>query len=378
MATLIRHWPRLLPLAALAILVAYLPPQRPAEPDVPRGAWQDYPTPEGRLAQRLGDDYFRAAGRAQVIALRDSLMRVLATRGARPGTVIALSPPRLDSTARAVAKAAAPAVASLSTDIRSAFALVPIEPTVWGTGANTYLPRATDGHTCIAMQAVDPRDQTPSLRHPTEALGPCTFFIAFGLPGREMQRWLESRQYEFAWDPGWSRAAHAPFPPDEPTLGLRVESLLSRLTTSDVTYYSPYQSVYWRSFSEAACGTGDVGACRRYFFTDSSARRSPIPGVIQDRPYFYSESNRVMSTLIREQGVDRFTHFWRSPLPPEQAFDSAFTVPFSRWAPAWVRTVGGSVRVDVVTRPGEIASSLAWIGLCVGACVGLALTRRVT
>ena len=124
MAFLTKRWPWTLFVAALAIAVAYLPPQPPEEPDPYRGEWQSYPTPEARLAKRLGDDYNRMADRQHVLKVRDSLMKVLSSRPTRTGTVTGLSPRRaLDSITQVIARAATPPVQTLSPEVRASIAL---------------------------------------------------------------------------------------------------------------------------------------------------------------------------------------------------------------------------------------------------------------
>jgi hypothetical protein len=141
------------------------------------------------------------------------------------------------------------------------------------------------------------------------------------------------------------------------------------------------ESMYWGSLTGSACASGDREACRRYFFssiaTPPHRRGTPIPGVIEFRPWWFSPEYGAMAALVRDQGTDRFAKFWRSDLPPEQAFDQAFTVSFDQWAHSWAQAAYGPVRTGVHIRLGEFALTLLWIGLCVGACAGLATTRRV-
>lgn len=387
MAFLTKYWPSTLFVAAVAIAVAYLPPQRPEEPDPYRGEWQSYPTPEARLAKRLGDDYARMAARQHVVTVRDSLMKVLSSHPTRPGTVTGLSPRRgLDSITQVIARAAAPPVPTLNPEVRATIALVPAAPALWDATYNIYLPTATDGRTCIATHPVATiGNRRPESLRARRELGPCAFFAAFGLPGREIERWLAARDYNVAMDPDWRLPRHTPPPADELSATQWLQFALARTGLAprpEFFYEIEGGSLYWYSFTGAACAAGDRVACRYYFFLpppapDIRRRGAPVPGIVEFRPWSSSQQYGALATLVRDQGPDRFAKFWRSDLPPEQAFNQAFTVPFDRWAPAWARTVYGTVRIDVRTRPREVASTLIWIGLCVGACVGLALTRRV-
>jgi hypothetical protein len=109
MARLMRYTPWAGALAALAIAVAYLPPQPPPSPNPYSGSWQSYPTREARLAGRLRDEYRQASARAASRALRDSLMQVISHRTGHPGTVEFLGRGgRMDSAARLVLRAAIP------------------------------------------------------------------------------------------------------------------------------------------------------------------------------------------------------------------------------------------------------------------------------
>lgn len=384
MAFLMKRWPWTLLVAALVIAVAYLPPQRPEEPDPYRGQWQSFPTPESRLAKRLGDDYLRMADHQRTVRVRDSLMSVLSSRKARGGSVTALSPRRdLDSLAGIVARAATPAVPRLSPDVRAVFAFVPSAPAEFDATYNAYLPAGTDGRTCIATQPVALNRERPSVR-PRQVLGPCAFFSAFGLPGRQVERWLASRGYDVALDPDWQLPRHTPQPPVQASAAQWVQFTLSRFQLAprpDDYWELDGASMYWGSLTGSACASGNRGACRQYFFSplEEPVRRrgTSIPGVIEFRPWWSYQEYGALATLVRDQGPDRFAKFWRSDLPPEQAFDQAFTVPFDQWAPAWARTAYGPVRTGVHIRLSEFAVTVLWIGLCVGACVVLALTRRV-
>lgn len=388
MAFLTKRWPWTLFVAALAIAVAYLPPQRPEEPDPYRGEWQSYPTPEARLAKRLGDDYNRMADRQHVLKVRDSLMKVLSSRPTRTGTVTGLSPRRaLDSITQVIARAATPPVQTLSPEVRASIAFVPAAPALWDATYDVYLPTATDGRTCIATHPVDATgNHRPESLTARRELGPCAFFVAFGLPGREIERWLAARDYNVAMDPDWQLPRHTRFPTDELNATQWLQFVLARTGLApkpEFFYEIEGGSVYWDSFTGSACAAGDRAACRYYFFStppapDMRRRGTPVPGVVNFRPWSFSQQYGALATLVRDQGPERFARFWRSDLPPEQAFNRAFTVPFDRWAPAWARTVYGPVRIDIRTRTREVASTLLWTGLCIGACIGLALTRRVT
>ena len=384
MAFLTRRWPWMLVVAALVIAVAYLPPQMPEQPDPYRGEWQSYPTPEARLAKRLGDDYLRTADRQRTLNVGDSLMRILSSRGVRGGSVVPLSPrPALDSIARVIARASTPPV-PLSPEVRASVAFVPSDPTEYDATFNVYLPAATDGRTCIAAHPVAPTDRRPESVRARQELGPCAFFAAFGLPGRGVARWLASRGYDVAMDPDWQLPRHTRLPSEQPSATQWLQFTLARFQVAprlESYWVLADQSIYWSSFTGSACAAGDSNACHQYFFSAIAPplrrRGTPMPGVIEFRPWWSSSEFGALAALVRDQGPDRFAKFWRSDLPPEQAFDQAFTVPFDRWAPAWAQTVYGSVRVGVRTRPGELISTLIWVGLCVGACVGLTLGRRV-
>lgn len=368
-------------LVAAAILAAYLPPHPPLPPVYYRGGWDDYPTPEARRAARLGEEFRVASGRAETRRLRDSAMHIVATHPARQGAGIAYgSNPRLDSVARALLHGGTPVLPALSREVRIGF-LVIAAPT-YSSYERLYLPQATDGRTCIVTVTVDTAGwgAIPRYLRPGDALGPCAFFAAFGLPGPFVGRWLESRSYDVAAKPDWTLRPHAPAPIEKTTAAVWFQGMLARLGGAPraSAEYLGYGGLYWESASVVGCAAGKVSACRRYVFSSLEAeRRVAIPGVVAGEPYFDYASTRLLATLVREQGPGRFARFWRSPLPPEEAFDAAFTVPFAVWAPAWARATIGPVDVGASTRPRTALSSLLWIGLSVAGCAGLALVRRV-
>ncbi|HZH42147.1 MAG TPA: hypothetical protein VFD85_14125 [Gemmatimonadales bacterium] len=379
MAPLTSRVPWLTGLTALAIVVAYLPPQAPAEQDY-RGEWQSYPTPESRLAKRLGDDYRSASRRAEILHERDSLVRVLARRPRRAGAVVELAQPgEMDRAAREAARLATPPVAELSPEVQTVFALVP--DSTWGGSSNVFLPAATDGRTCLVAVVTGPdfRYHHPRWRRAREELGPCAFFAAFGMPGPQISRWLESRAYDLARQPDWV----SPPPPAQvfegASLSTWFQTIFSHLAGAPSPYDGwQYGSPYWESPGLVGCAVGRMEACRRYLFTPlRDQMRYSLPGVVELDRYSPDFTSRVMASLVREQGPERFARFWRSGLQPEQAFDAAFTVPFAAWAPAWARATLGPVDVGVSTRPPVVLSTLVWIGLSIAGCAGLALARRV-
>ncbi|HKR55136.1 MAG TPA: hypothetical protein VJS20_02470, partial [Gemmatimonadales bacterium] len=360
MAFLTRRAPWLVGLAALAILAAYLPPQRPPEPKY-RGQWQDYPTPESRLAKRLGDDYRIAARHARVLSERDSLMRVLASRPRRLGTIMALGRAgKMDSAARVIVREGAPLVPALSHDVQTVFALVP--NSTWGDNSNTYLPLATDGQTCLIVLATnaDFHHTVPRGSHFRDDFGPCAFVAAFGKPGSEVGAWLESRAYDLALQSDWTLPPHPIQTTDEPQLSTWLSTTFAHLAGRVGPYDEwDFAGPYWQSLGLVGCAAGKVDACHRYFFSPLRDQlRYSIPGVSEGNFFYPDYTGRVMASLVRDQGPERFARFWRSPLPPEQAFDAAFTVPFDQWAMSWTRARVGRIQVGAATSVRDFVSSL--------------------
>lgn len=372
-------------LAAAAVLTAYLPPHPPAERLYYGGGWDNYPTPESRLAARLGVEYRRARERMETRQLRDSLMRELGSHRRSDDSVVALgSGARLDRAARTLVRTALPPLPARSDEVRAAFVL--ITAPIYSLDEHVYLPLGTDGRTCISVLTIASADtglrgDLRNLVRPGDALGPCAFFAAFGLPGPEVRRWLESRSYDVAWKPDWTLRPHAPEPVEKTTAARWFQGTLSRLSGTPMASmeYLGYGGLYFESSHLVGCAAGEIASCRRYVFSPLPGEvRSNMPGVVQGSPYIDYAADRILATLMREQGPERFARFWRSPLPPEKAFDASFTVPFAVWAPAWARATVGPVDVGVSTRPRVILSTLFWIGLSVAGCAGLALARRVT
>lgn len=378
MASLGLRAPLVAILVALAILTAYLPPQPRQHRDYYGMSWQDFPTPEARTAARLGAEYRAAVDRVKIRDLRDSVMRVLSRRPSRGGQVWGMSTRMVfDSALRILLRAATPPTA-LASDVQTVFGVTPGNP--FYVQRVTLLPTATDGHACVILETADTaRRPVFRMAHPRDALGPCAFFAAFGLPGKGVAQWLEYRGYDVAWLPDWTVRPHAPYPMERSTATEWFETTLSHLggvtTPGD---YLGYAGLYWESGSLLSCATGKVEGCHRYFFTlRGDLVRHPMPGAYEGIPSFNDATGRVLATLVREQGPERFAKFWRSPLPPQQAFDAAFTVPFDQWAPAWAKSNFPPFNVGVSTETRELGSSLLWIGLGLAACAGFALSRRV-
>jgi hypothetical protein len=381
----LRNWLAVLVLGVATIAVAYLPPSPPEPSRFYSNDWWSRPTPEGRRAKRLGDEYQAIIERLRITGVKDSLLRLLNRRPSVADTaVVLLAPaslsPRLKASAEGVRRAATPKVAMRSPGIRAAVAL-PLDVAAGMFAPRVFTPSATDGRTCLSVVPVGDWSLSRGQVFPqgwlraADALGPCAFYLAFGHPGPRIERWMMARHFDVAMLPDWYAQPRGPMPVEPRTVTWRFMALAQQMGGQN-----PMQFVgevpYWMSFSAIHCSAGDPAFCRRYLLSDSYPLGS-TPGVVYLRPSWSDPSN-ILSALVREMGPDRFSKFWRSPLAPDSAFHQAFGVSFDAWAPKWAYAqIGFSAREDTAPGVRETLATLVWSGLFVCGCVAFAMRRQV-
>jgi hypothetical protein len=93
-------------------------------------------------------------------------------------------------------------------------------------------------------------------------------------------------------------------------------------------------------------------------------------------PWWASEAGYFLADLVREQGRERFTRFWRSPLPVDSAFVMSFGVPLDRYISEWLRR-DHAIRLGPSIRPSSVWLSLLFLVVIVGAGAVLTTRRQV-
>ena len=218
-------------------------------------------------------------------------------------------------------------------------------------------------HRALAQRVAD-SDRTPPY---SDDLGPCRFYLRYGLAGGPIQNWMERGGVELALETGafipsadpWTSGRRGPF-------GF---TFLGNHTSLQVTRCLAGESGSCAELFENADGT--------YLLTPRQveiARRSPATGVGTrfGFPLWFDDQVYIVADLEEEFGTEAFRAFWTSERPVAEAFEAAFGVDMGTWMVSWVhRTMG-------VDRPGPGLPRSASTGaaLTVGVLLGIAWLRR--
>ncbi len=250
------------------------------------------------------------------------------------------------------------------------------------TGVWYLLPHATDGSTCLISVTAGSRQSVllDEGARPADVLeifgwansisrGPCIFYAAFGTPGPDIERWLDSRNFAFARLADWDTEQQ---PSDQRVTTVGVDALLGLLRTRGTVGI-------WDAM---ACAGGRQERCRAIMLADpgpqlSSSRysREPrMPGyvAVNRRAYvFRNATAHFLSDVVREVGLDPFREFWTSDLPVDQAFASVVGRDIGEWTSDWLaERIGRQDFGPGVSGPGLLAVALlAGLGVFAGAYV---------
>lgn len=202
----------------------------------------------------------------------------------------------------------------------------------------------------------------------TDELGPCRFYVIYGLAGPRIQEWLEDGALKLAYEGG-------------------SEAPATELAGSRNGWRFWFASAFLRGGGDVGlnrCRTGLASACAdflerpgRYYLTDQHrevVRRSPATSigspsasgrVIHDEEY-------ILADLEAEFGRDAFAEFWTSEQEVGVAFEAAFGVDAGSWLVTWLERTSGVHR----TGPGLPRSATSGTMLALGLLLGVAHWRR--
>jgi hypothetical protein len=200
----------------------------------------------------------------------------------------------------------------------------------------------------------------------TGTLGPCRFFVKYGLAGAGVQEWLEEGGASFASESGGEKLSTRPF---------RRRSIFGFRTAPR---------------SRAAveideCLTGDAEACAAVLLdprdertllgqSQEIVRRSPVMSLGQSSLFGqnrFRDEGFLLADLEKEFGAEAFTRFWTSAAEMPVAFEAAFGVDLGTWAVTWVDAVMGVEPPG----PGLPRSASSGSMLAVGLLLGIAFVR---
>ena len=176
-------------------------------------------------------------------------------------------------------------------------------------------------------------------------LGPCRFYLAYGLPGPDVARWLEEGGVGYARSTGVGDGTNGlDFPTTDDGDWLRTQ----RFSRSSIFGYNMLAHVN-RPIEADRCVTGDAGSCAYLFENPAAAdpilarqldvvRQSPAIsiGTVSSHFSFMPEEEFLLSDLEAEFGAEAFARFWTSNDELEAAFESAFGIDAGSWTLGWI------------------------------------------
>lgn len=192
------------------------------------------------------------------------------------------------------------------------------------------LPTTPDGVCTLLLTArlADREQLAATLAASDGVLGPCAFFVQFGLPGRLIRAHLDSIQWHTAAFARWTAEPDSVEPPRAPWTDLTRDGVRCLVR-------------------------GDAACARAWRRTPGNAREETPPefavtglpdgGLTGPLPWYgvhgdsYGMRQRLFfSDLAREVGPDRFAAFWRSASPVDSAFLQLVGTSDRAWTSRWL------------------------------------------
>jgi len=318
------------------------------------------------------------------LELRDSLMSIVST-GQLFGddSIVFLLPPRFPERAASAVRQLVGASWQARTDsaprVRFVLALrvdsAPRGQDSIGipryTSETKFLPELTDGHTCVSTFALAPGDARTvaatgklglnllgMLRR--RGLGACVYYGAFGIPGKGMRAWLDSRGGSPLLDAGWT---------DDP-LATRAEPTRS----SGMLWWDP------DFIDQVGCAAGDPVRCHDILWDERSADRGRVQFAnfaVRGVPSYSYGVRTYLADMVAHYGRERFERFWTSDAPLEQAFEEATGEPIEQYTMKWAQARVGVPDVGTSTRAGPALLAVAASLVVVGGAAALTRLRQV-
>ena len=227
-----------------------------------------------------------------------------------------------------------------------------------GTMVEYRLPR-TRADRCVALVRVGASATTTrqllgvlsTTAAAEQLLGPCAYYQAFGLPGREVDRWLRARGWAFVGSGSWDRGARrTALAESGPLKGRSLERAVFGQTTLPFLYEMQLEGTQ--------CAAGETDACARAMLAPSPRRfpatfdarilMSAFPLLDADVEWyppraFGRHETSLLAAMVRTLGHERFARFWSSSEQVPRAFEQAAGEPLERWASAWAESTYGAM-----------------------------------
>ncbi len=190
---------------------------------------------------------------------------------------------------------------------------------------------------CMRVLATNPAELPATLERRMGALpltfdllGPCTWYVRFGNPGPQVERWLEGGGFGFmagstplptTRDFKWARRSFFGFPSIGSTQPVQVDQCLAGKTEAcEQLFLQP-----------------TLGSVRLTWHADD-VRSSPSVATERSNgaTTFDSSERYMFAELEAAFGADAVARFWMSDLPVDQAFSNAFGLRPGEWVVRWL------------------------------------------
>lgn len=212
---------------------------------------------------------------------------------------------------------------------------------------------------------------TDAVRWLSQGLGPCAFYGAYGVPSREIGRWMNSGGLDLAIYPRWWNQAH------DPWLGFYYYGGSAKDHQPVEWWIYMYSYTPWDG---AACYGGRVAKCAANVF-DSTAIVDSQPGLWSEsqwqrqQPFFGGVT--YLSDLARAVGPARFSEFWAADVSMDSAVHLATGKALGDWTLSWARATGPTLRLGPSAPPWDVFWGLLPALLALGAAVWYAGRRQI-
>jgi hypothetical protein len=381
-----RYWLGAVAAVSAAVVVAFLLPDA-------RNDSRPEPSAEELRYMELWTEVTHAHGMLQARRWSDSLS-ALTVRTAEAG--LALGTPTLERVTpegmtewRQIHEAQLAALQPRDPEMLVGFFLQPIRhgalqnvPTfATGSRRQTYAGTRDGSAYCLQVEPLPPgtamfyRVDNADLRSPLgTSLGACRLYAKYGVPGPQVNAWLEAGGLELAYDASTDA-------PTERLLGPRAGL--------------PLPFGLNRPFSEhvavARCLADDGASCAQavtdpeVLAAKSSATRGDPAWLAANTPIshvadphgaltsFKQRSASLLADLEAEFGPDAFARFWTSDEAVPEAFAAAFGMDLGEWVLGWSDDEIGHFRAG----PSPTAATLGWSVLTLMLLTGFAGLKQV-
>ncbi len=387
MATSMRRWISFLGLGCILTAIWLLSPSQDRLSD--RGR-RDGLTPEWREARRIRLEALRVNEIIARSLVGDSLISLVRAEGGGTEPFVVTLPdaasPEMTERLHAAVQREVQLIETPDPHALVGVALVhekagghPSLRRAWSAFGSEYFAGVVDGREiCVVVRGFADvagqglsrvvGDWTPEAApYPTGVLRVCGFYLAYGAPGAEIDRWLREEGAYSLTENRW--------------LGDR----LPTETSEHRAMWGLWRQTYPGSsvIAGEGCLAGRIMACRNLVHGQTNTRREAF---VQTPLWIHEDGGRGrfgdaeswwMGDLKEEFGVERLRRFWTSEQDPDQAFLAVFGEPMSEWTMRWAQAQQGPQRAGPSTDRLSVLLTMLTVLATGGAAVVVGSRKRV-